>query len=125
MFLIVSCPNEEASTLHYPPLLGVNECDDSPCDRNAQCTNTPGSFTCTCNPGYTGDGFTCTGKGIVLFNYSNSPSFAVDIDECATGADNCDSNAECTNTPGSFFCTCNPGYTGDGVTCTGKGKCMK
>ena len=44
----------------------------------------------------------------------------LDIDECAIDIDNCDSNARCTNTPGSFTCTCNPGYIGDGVTCRGK-----
>ena len=39
----------------------------------------------------------------------------LDIDECATSSDNCDSNAACTNTPGSFTCACNQGYTGDGL----------
>ncbi|XP_072017387.1 lactadherin-like [Amphiura filiformis] len=44
-----------------------------------------------------------------------------DDDECALPADNnCDTNAACTNTPGSFTCACNTGYSGDGVTCTGK-----
>ena len=28
-------------------------------------------------------------------------------------------NAECQNTDGSFECTCNDGYEGDGVTCDG------
>ena len=43
-----------------------------------------------------------------------------DIDECSSGTYNCDTNATCTNIPGSFTCTCNQGYTGDGVTCRGK-----
>ena len=44
----------------------------------------------------------------------------LDIDECTEDTDNCDSNAECDNNAGSYTCTCNDGYTGDGQTCTGK-----
>ena len=36
------------------------------------------------------------------------------------GTDSCDVNAECNNTEGSYFCTCNAGYSGDGFGCTGK-----
>ena len=44
----------------------------------------------------------------------------VDFDECADATtNNCDSNANCTNTPGSFTCTCNQGYTGNGLICAG------
>ena len=42
-----------------------NECstNNSGCSVNAQCINViGGTRTCTCNTGYTGDGFTCTGK---------------------------------------------------------------
>ena len=45
--------------------LDINECsaDPGPCDTNAACANSPdGSFTCTCNSGYTGDGISCTGE---------------------------------------------------------------
>ena len=43
----------------------------------------------------------------------------VDIDECTAGTDNCDDNASCGNTVGGFTCTCNTGYTGSGVSCSG------
>lgn len=32
----------------------VDECKPNPCKNGATCTNTRGSFTCTCNPGWTG-----------------------------------------------------------------------
>jgi hypothetical protein len=40
------------------------------------------------------------------------------VDECTAGTDNCDVNATCTDTIGSFTCKCNLPYIGDGVTCT-------
>ena len=33
--------------------------------------------------------------------------------------DNCNDNATCTDTEGSFTCMCNAGFTGDGVMCAG------
>lgn len=42
-----------------------------------------------------------------------------DVNECTEETDNCDNYATCTNTNGSFVCTCNQGYSGDGVTCSG------
>mgnify|MGYP001798054673 CR=1 FL=1 len=42
----------------------VNECKDRShrCDKNANCTNTDGSYTCMCRSGYSGDGYNCSGK---------------------------------------------------------------
>ena len=43
----------------------------------------------------------------------------LDIDECTSKIHNCDRNALCKNTEGSFTCTCKPGYKGDGKKCRG------
>ena len=43
-----------------------------------------------------------------------------DYDECTESTHECDSNADCTNTVGSYSCQCRSGYTGDGNTCTGR-----
>ena len=45
-----------------------------------------------------------------------------DINECVDVMDNdCDKeNGVCINTNGSYHCSCNIGYSGDGINCTGK-----
>ncbi|XP_068671481.1 fibrillin-1-like [Montipora foliosa] len=81
----------------------VNECNTGThdCNENATCTNTAGNFNCTCKPGFTGDGRSCT-----------------DVDECSTGIHDCSENATCANTAGNVNCTCKPGFTGDGRSCS-------
>ena len=36
-----------------------------------------------------------------------------DVDECINKIHDCDVNAACLNTDGSFGCMCNAGYTGN------------
>ena len=122
--------NPKLSFLH----LDVNECSTSTdnCDSNAVCTNTQGSFTCACNSGFKGNGITCSGKkascpfylhNIPKFTFYHNSNLCItfsDVDECTVGTDNCDSNAMCTNTHGSFACACNTGFSGDGLKCEGK-----
>ena len=45
----------------------------------------------------------------------------VDIIECDLETSFCDDNATCANTIGSYICTCNDGFTGEGGvgTCEG------
>ena len=54
--------------------IDFNECliNNGRCSANAQCTNViGGTRICTCNAGYTGDGITCTGKKIMVFQSSS------------------------------------------------------
>lgn len=63
---------------------------------HSNCTNTLGSWNCTCNPGFSGD--STTGDG-------NS---CLDINECLTDRGGC--KDICLNSPGSYECVCNDGY---------------
>ena len=94
------------------------------------CGNTIGSFTCTCGSGYQLDenGMNCSGKIQIQTTFDQHWKYAsvcavlhVDINECGSDdSNNCDENAQCSNTDGSYTCACNPGYTGDGVICASK-----
>lgn len=83
----------------------TNECNETnSCVANSTCANLPGSYSCTCNSGYRGDGFV----------------LCEDIEECTENIDECDENAECSNFIGGYDCECNIGFRGDGFTCSGK-----
>jgi hypothetical protein len=91
----------------FPPGIctaDVDECalHTDACDPNAICTNTVDSYSCTCKPGFTGDGFTCQAAvhprlecvmadplnpatSLALFGYENTTSAAADF---AIGTDN-------------------------------------
>lgn len=86
----------------------VDECaaELHDCSSNGSCQDLDVGFSCACNPGYVGDGVSCT-----------------DLDECADGLDNCSSDAVCLNEQGGFSCACNPGYEGDGVSCEDVDEC--
>ncbi|XP_028279854.1 mucin-like protein [Parambassis ranga] len=71
-----------------------------PCHKDAECRSTKNSYTCTCKPGFTGNGFNCT-----------------DTDECA-GLMACqNAKYECKNKPGSFECLCRYHNTKDTEGC--------
>ena len=53
-----------------------------------------------------------------MFRHLNS--LLSDINECTANVHNCDANAFCNNTEGSYKCTCSSGYDGNGISCTGK-----
>ena len=43
--------------------------------------------------------------------------YITDINECELDGDQCATNATCSNTEGSYECSCNTGFTGDGKLC--------
>ncbi len=47
-------------------------------------------------------------------------SVLVDIDECGRSPSVCSEHATCSNLPGSFDCSCDSGFMGDGFICEGK-----
>lgn len=82
----------------------LDECGSSGiCGANATCTNTPGSWECSCASGFVGA--TTTG----------GPASCTDVNECSSNPD-CGPLAVCSNVPGSWECSCPSGTFGATVT---------
>uniref|UniRef100_A0A673B0Z4 Adhesion G protein-coupled receptor E8 n=1 Tax=Sphaeramia orbicularis TaxID=375764 RepID=A0A673B0Z4_9TELE len=92
-------------------LTDIDECERSEgrvCGSNSNCTNTIGSYICTC-----WNGFNLLFVNItpaITITYYCTPSFllSVDIDECLDNV--CGDGGTCTNNPGSYVCDCHPGF---------------
>ena len=57
-------------------------------------------------------------SGVQFYLSEHHLPMLADVDECVLGVHNCDVNANCTNSVGSFNCSCNTGYSGNGVNCS-------
>lgn len=64
---VVQQINRQLNSFDFLSVADENECKYRPCDVFAHCTNTLGSFTCTCFPGYVGDGLHCEGETVECF----------------------------------------------------------
>ncbi len=125
------------------------------CGSNTICTNSIGSFSCSCNSGYqnhvanqgcsdvdecsTNQFPKCQANSdcvnlignyecICSAGYTGNPYVGcTDIDECALGIhENCKDNSHCVNTIGSYDCDCNAGYEGNPyMGCTDIDECAE
>ena len=111
----------------------IDECLTNPCGTNEDCTNTIGSYTCSCSTGYTLIAGNCvdinecnTNNGgcsegcvntdgsytckycLAGYTWDNTLADCADINECSLGTDSC--QQVCHNTDGSYTCSCNTGY---------------
>ena len=88
------------------------------CPENSSCSEESG---CVCNSGYEFSEASDRKRKRRL-SVVQETRICVDIDECANNSNNCDENATCTNTIGSYTCECKNGWTGNGHYCTEEGK---
>uniref|UniRef100_A0A7N9CWU6 Adhesion G protein-coupled receptor L4 n=1 Tax=Macaca fascicularis TaxID=9541 RepID=A0A7N9CWU6_MACFA len=89
----------------------TQNCTKTPCLPNAKCEIRNGIEACYCNMGFSGNGVT----------------ICEDDNECGNLTQSCGENANCTNTEGSYYCMCVPGFrsssnqdrfiTNDGTIC--------
>ncbi|CAM9871274.1 unnamed protein product, partial [Hapterophycus canaliculatus] len=118
ILVAVPCPSLCWSSLNHPCCY---PCDPKPCDSNASCsppTIIGDAPTCTCKTGYTGDGISCDSEGGFYCRVVQSST----KNPCDPSP--CNRNASCTAPAivgDDATCTCNTGYTGDGVACDEEG----
>jgi len=81
-------------------------CLSNPCKNGATCISGVFAYRCHCAPGY--EGADC----------------GSDVNECADNFGQCHIYAYCHNLPGSYYCKCQTGFSGDGFTCRDIDECQ-
>ncbi|XP_070182791.1 CUB and sushi domain-containing protein 3-like [Littorina saxatilis] len=88
----ITCQGNQTFTT-LPVCQDLDECFlKNPCHVEAVCTNTDGSYTCTCRSGFQQNGALCD-----------------DVNECNSNNGGCSDT--CDNVAGSYTCSCPPGST--------------
>ena len=102
--------------------IDANECllNNGGCSQ--LCTNTIGSYQCSCYAGYVLNSTdSCVGMFLCILSYSYN--FILDINECTNGTNLCEQT--CYNTEGSYVCDCQPGYElSNNLTCSDINECL-
>ncbi|KAF3829509.1 hypothetical protein GH733_003773 [Mirounga leonina] len=98
--------------IHTGKPLDIDECGEIPAIcTSGICINQIGSFRCECPTG---------------FHYNGGLLVCEDMNECASGENPCQRNADCVNVPGSYRCTCARGYRlSPGGACVGRNECRE
>ena len=94
--------------------ININDCIGTNCSGNGRCVDGVFSYTCDCDPGFTG------------------AECDVNINDCV--AVNCSGNGQCVDGVHAYTCECDPGFTGVecginiddcvGESCSGNGQCV-
>ncbi|XP_022806396.1 adhesion G protein-coupled receptor E1-like [Stylophora pistillata] len=132
----------------------VDECSRNldACHAKATCSNTIGSYRCTCMQGLRGDGRLncqkmqpCSVDKLCMENevckdfgglhlcdckqgYHIKDKSCVETNECNEDKSICGSNSVCTNTRRSYYCSCEVGFENkmdDGKNCYDRDECQK
>ncbi|VDK52925.1 unnamed protein product [Anisakis simplex] len=82
--------------------INLSACDRCDLRRSFCKSHSKYNYTCECLNGFE----------------KNAHGECIDIDECRTHTANCDRNAWCKNTIGSYECECKAAYRGNGKHCT-------
>ncbi len=116
----ISCSVQEILLI----IIDNNECISNATNTCEQvCINTPGSYTCQCNAGFrlSDDRRGCTGIREITSCYLDILILlvVVEVHECDEAIHAC--QHICTNTHGSYICSCYDGYNlaSNGFSCNG------